>query len=110
MDTLYENLMANGRVVRVAAIVRLLVQRGCVLGLLVDGTTLVVFRKEFLDFPVVLLDADGEFEIFAGNRVPVLFLDWLADARLLISVGRLTLYTIMTARRLQMVAKKRPSR
>jgi hypothetical protein len=59
--------MTHGRVVRVAAIIRLLVQRGRILGLLVNGTTLVFLRQELLDFPIVLLDADREFEIFARD-------------------------------------------
>jgi hypothetical protein len=59
--------MANGGVMRVAAIVRLLVQRRRVLGLLVDSTALVVLGQEFLDFPGVLLDADRKFEVFARD-------------------------------------------
>jgi hypothetical protein len=59
--------MANGGVVRVAAIIWLLVQRRRVLGLLVDGTALVVLGQEFFDFPGVLFDADGKFEIFARD-------------------------------------------
>ena len=40
--------------------VRLLIERGCILGLVVDGTAFVLVRKELLDFPVMLLDAHGE--------------------------------------------------
>lgn len=29
-------------------------------------------QQAFLDFPVVLFGADGEFEVFLGDRVPVL--------------------------------------
>jgi hypothetical protein len=43
-----------------------------VFGILVDSRSAVIFREELFDFPVVLLGADGEFEIFAGNGVPVL--------------------------------------
>lgn len=57
--------MSNGGVVRVAAVVWLLIQRGRVFGLLVDGTTLVFLGQELLDLPIVLLDADGKLEIFA---------------------------------------------
>lgn len=43
-----------------------------VFGVLVDSSSAVVFGKEFFDFPIVLLRANGEFEIFAGYRIPVL--------------------------------------
>jgi hypothetical protein len=39
---------------------------------LVQGVSAVVFREEFFDFPVILLGTDGEFEIFAGDGIPVL--------------------------------------
>jgi hypothetical protein len=47
---------------------------GCtrVFGVLVDGGSVVLFWDEFFHFPVVLFCADGEFEILASNRVPVL--------------------------------------
>lgn len=64
--------MAYGGVVRLAAVVRLLVQRGRVFGLLVNGATLVVLGKEFFDFPIVLLDTNRELEIFTGDRIPIL--------------------------------------
>ena len=38
----------------------------------VDGRPALIFRQEFLDFPVVLLDADGKLEVLLGDRVPVL--------------------------------------
>jgi hypothetical protein len=75
--------MANSGVVRRSVVVWLLVQRWRILGLLVDGTALVLLWQEFFDFPVVLLDADGEFEIFAGDGIPVLFLASLARSKLL---------------------------
>lgn len=40
---------------------------------MVDGSATVVVEERFLDFPVILLGADGEFEVFAGDGVPVLF-------------------------------------
>jgi hypothetical protein len=55
--------------------VRLLVKRRRVLGLLVDGTALVLLWQKLLDFPVVLLDANRELEVLSCDRVPVLFLD-----------------------------------
>jgi hypothetical protein len=58
--------------------VRLLVHRRGVLGLLVDGAALVLLWQELFDFPVVLLDTNGKLEVFASDRVPVLFLDLLA--------------------------------
>jgi hypothetical protein len=51
-------LMADGGVVRVSSVVRLLVQRGRVIRILVDSAALV---------PVVLLDADRKLEIFARD-------------------------------------------
>lgn len=72
-------LVSNRGIVRVTAIVWLLVQRGRVLGLLVDGAALVFLGQKLLDFPVVLLDADGKLEIFARDGIPVLFLESLAN-------------------------------
>lgn len=63
--------VANRRVVRVAG-VWLLIQRRGVVGVLVVGGTLVILWEGFFDLPVVLLDADGELEIFSGDGVPVL--------------------------------------
>ena len=60
--------------------IRLLVHRRGVLGLLVDGAALVLLWQELFDFPVMLLDTNGEFEVFASDRVPVLFLDLLAKS------------------------------
>lgn len=45
----------------------LLVDGAGVLGLVVDGTALFLLGQEFLDFPVVLLDADGKLEILASD-------------------------------------------
>jgi hypothetical protein len=45
----------------------LLVDGASVLGLVIDGSTLVLLGQELLDLPVVLLDADGELEVFAGD-------------------------------------------
>jgi hypothetical protein len=39
---------------------------------LVQGVSAVFFREELFDFPVILLGTDGEFEIFAGDGIPVL--------------------------------------
>jgi hypothetical protein len=50
----------------------LLVQRGRVFGLLVNGATLIVLGKEFFDFPIVLLNTNRELEIFTGDRIPIL--------------------------------------
>ena len=68
---------------RVTTVVWLLIQRWGVFGLLVDSAALVLLGQKLLDFPVVLLDSDGKFEIFARDGIPVLFLDALAYSRLL---------------------------
>ena len=44
----------------------------CGIGILVDGSATLFFEEGLFDFPVILLGADGEFEIFAGDGVPVL--------------------------------------
>lgn len=75
--------MSNRGVVRVAAIVWLLIQRRRVFGLLVHGAALVFLGQKLLDFPVVLLDANRKFEIFARDGIPVLFLESLAQLQLL---------------------------
>lgn len=75
--------MANSGVVRRSVVVWLLVQRWRILGLLVDGTTLILLWQKFFDFPVVLLDTDRELEIFAGDGIPVLFLASLARSKVL---------------------------
>jgi len=83
-----------------------------ILRVLVDGIAAqirsrVVLRQKFFDLPVVLLLADGEFEVFFCYGVPVLH---LISGRVWEVGGReRTLYTIMTAKRLSSVAKKRPS-
>lgn len=53
--------MTDSGVMRLATVVWLLVQRRSILGLLVHGSALVFLRQKFLDFPVVLLDTNGEF-------------------------------------------------
>ena len=40
---------------------------------MVVGCATILFRKQFLDFPVALFGADAEFEIFFCDGVPVLF-------------------------------------
>ena len=81
---MYKGSVIYGGVVRRSGVVLLVVERGSIFGLLVDGSALVFFGQEFFDLPVVLLDADREFEIFAGDGVPVLFLERLAE---LVPVG-----------------------
>lgn len=44
-----------------------------VIGVLVDCVSALVFGEEFFDFPIVEFGADGEFEIFAGDGIPVLW-------------------------------------
>lgn len=48
------------------------VVHGGVVRVLVDGASVVVFGDEFLHLPIVLLGADGEFEILARDGIPVL--------------------------------------
>ena len=43
-----------------------------VVRVLEDGAPMIVFGDEFLHLPVVLLGADGEFEILARDGIPVL--------------------------------------
>jgi hypothetical protein len=71
----WKRSVADCRVVRVSPVIWLLVQRGRILGVLVVGGALVLLRQKLLDFPVVLLDADGKLQIFARDGIPVLFLD-----------------------------------
>ena len=100
--------------VELAAIVRVAerVRAACILRntIVINGTTSVIFREELFDFPISLLGADAKLKIFLRNGIPVLK-DLLAlIPRRVSSLSRLTLYTIMTARRLQIVAKNNPSR
>ena len=88
------------------------VRAACILRntIVINGTSSVIFREELFDFPISLLRADTEFEIFLGNGIPILE-DVLALIPRKVSFPpKLTLYTIMTARRLQIVAKNKPSR
>jgi hypothetical protein len=101
--------MTDSRVVRLTSVVGLLVQRGCIFGFLIYGTAFVVLGQQLLDLPIMLLDTDRKLEIFTSDRIPVLLKE-LAVLERLQSNGRPTLYTIMTASRLQIVAKKSPSR
>lgn len=41
-------------------------------GVLIDGLASVFLGEQFLDFPSVWLDANGEFQVFLGDRVPEL--------------------------------------
>ena len=99
--------------IRLAAIMRVAqrIRAACILrnSVMIDGTSSVIFREELFDFPISLFRADTEFEIFFGNGVPVLGDTLALIPRKLSPPLRLTLYTIMTARRLQIVAKNNPS-
>jgi hypothetical protein len=64
-----------------AAVVRLLVQRRRIFGLLIEGAALVVLWQELFDLPVMLFDADGELKVFASDGIPVLILDQLAQSQ-----------------------------
>lgn len=77
----------------------------------VHGGTAVLFGEQLLDLPVVHTGADREFKVFFGDGVPVLQHVLMIKLYFLSkSVGKHTLYTIITPRRLQTVAKNRPSR
>lgn len=39
---------------------------------LVDRLTTIFLRKQFLDFPRIGFDTNGEFQVFFGNGVPEL--------------------------------------
>lgn len=97
-----------------AAIVRVAerVRATCILRntIVINGTPSVIFREELFDFPISLLGADAKLEIFLRNGIPVLKDVLALIPRRVSSLSRLTLYTIMTARRLQVVAKNNPSR
>lgn len=73
----------------------------------------IFIRKEFLNLPGVGLNSDGKLEIFFRNVVPELDRGACQRYCRVQCSGRNieihTLYTIMTAKRLQNVAKKRPS-
>ena len=44
----------------------------CIFAVLIAVVRGVRFRKRFLQIPVVVSDADGEFEVFFGDGIPVL--------------------------------------
>lgn len=67
-----KRLISSSRVVRRAITTLLMVDGTSVLGLVIDGSALVLLRQELLDFPIMLLDADGELEVFTSDGVPVL--------------------------------------
>lgn len=48
------------------------VSRVGIIRVLVDGSSGVIFREEFFDLPVVLLGANRELEVLAGDGIPVL--------------------------------------
>ena len=100
--------------VELATIVRVAERVGaaCILRntIMINGTPSVIFREELFDFPISLLRADAKLEIFLGNGIPVLKDELALIPRRVSSLSRLTLYTIMTAKRLQIVAKNNPSR
>lgn len=77
---------------------------------MVDGLTTIFVRQQFFDFPVIGLGADAKLEILLGDGIPILkqiVSQSLAGMRT--SFGVYTLYTIMTASRLQIVATNNPS-
>lgn len=59
-------------VIGVSSLLRMVVHSTGVFGVLEDCVSSVIFGEEFFDFPVVLLGANREFEIFAGDGIPVL--------------------------------------
>ena len=44
-----------------------------IIGVLVNSGSSILFWDELLDLPIILLGADGEFEIFASDGIPVLY-------------------------------------
>lgn len=88
----------------------MVVQAARILGVIVgvDRSSALFLRYMFLNLPSVWLDTDGEFQILLGNRVPKL--KKVSKTNATSVKHELTLYTIITARRLQNVAKKRPSK
>lgn len=50
----------------------LVVYGASVFGILIDSSTALFFWEKFLYFPVALFGADGEFEIFSSDRIPIL--------------------------------------
>jgi hypothetical protein len=65
------DLVCKTTIVRVSNLL-LLVNCVGVFCVLIHRVSAVVFGKKFFDFPVVLFGADGEFEIFSSDGVPVL--------------------------------------
>ncbi len=86
-------------------LIRAVVLRAAVV---VHGASTLFLWQKLFDFPIALLDAHAELEIFFRDRIPVL--DGCQSIHIEKRVVALTLYTIMTANKLQMVAKNRPSR
>jgi hypothetical protein len=74
----------------------------------VDCSAALFLRQVLLNLPGIWLDADGELQIFLGNRVPEL--EKVSKTNPTNVEHELALYIIMTARRLQNVAKKSPSK
>ena len=75
---------------------------------LVYSSSLIIFGKELFDFPIPLLCTDAKFKIFFGDGIPI-----LQEGEPEVIWGKFdqpTLYTIMTASKLHIVAKKSPSR
>ncbi len=58
--------------IRVPSSVRMVVHCARVIGVLIYSGATIIFRHEFLHFPVMLLGANGEFEIFSCDGIPVL--------------------------------------
>ena len=110
LEMLFQNTLQEP--IKLAAIVRVAerIRAACILGntVMIDGTPSVILREELFDFPISLFGADTEFKIFFGNGVPILS-NTLALIPRELSLPGFTLYTIMTARRLQIVAKNNPS-
>lgn len=61
----------RGLVVHAASILRVTV--------MIDGGAAVFFGEELFDFPIALFGANAEFEVFAGNGVPVLKVEVISE-------------------------------
>lgn len=88
----------------------MVVAAGLAIGVVgVHGGSAVLLGQQLLNLPVVHPCPDGELEVLAGDGVPVLHSN-VSNSRQAGQASSHTLYTIMTPKRLQIVAKKRPSR
>lgn len=67
-------VLASQTSVKRAAVAWLMEHAASIIAVLIYRVSPLVFWNVFLHVPVVLLCANGEFEVLFGDRVPLLFL------------------------------------